>query len=205
MDAIANNTTPFATPDLDMVPYVPTSKRCSVCDHNLPLDRFPSDKSRPDGVSSKCSKCLSRVKGLARNSRYKTIQEQAARAITERMAARKIDAPHVSELCEGMVNLFGGLEQFCVFWHSQIQAAAAAKPGGKAVLDACVAMKNLVQASTEHRPSAPDQATMTEAELQTEMFAIAAQLMNELEEAGDALDGDHERFLDPPGVDDEPQ
>lgn len=199
------NTSPFPTPELmNMVPFGRTSKHCSVCDHDLPMDSFPKDKARPDGISEKCTKCLKNVRGLARNNRYRTIQEQAAKAIMDRMASRKIDAPHVSELCEGMIGLFGGLDQFCVFWHGQIQAAAAQKPGGKVVLDACVAMKNLVQASTEHRPSAPDQATMTQADLDTEIAAIMSQILNELEVASDVLEEGRESFLDPPGVHDEP-
>jgi hypothetical protein len=90
----------------------------------------------------------------------------------DRLAKKKLDAAHISELCEEIVGEFGGLHQFARFFVAQTMAAAARNPGGKVALDACAKVISIIVASTEHRKSAPDVENLTDEDIEKEVRSI---------------------------------
>lgn len=88
---------------------------------------------------------------------------------TPKPRRKRIEAPHISELCEVMIAKFGGVETFCKDWHEQIQEAIDKAPGSQKVLDAYGRIANLVEASTKMRLTAPDVFDMSDEELEEEI------------------------------------
>jgi len=87
---------------------------------------------------------------------------------------RKLNAPHISEACEEVIEQFNGLERFAEFYYTQLMIAAATNPGSKTVLDGCSAVLKFIAASTMMRGSAPDAEGMSDEELEREASALAA-------------------------------
>lgn len=134
----------------------PMSLHCCVCKL-----RKDGEQLNSEGL---CASCVATA-GLRAN---RVALAKDTDTFVQMLKSPRIDAPHVSQLCEQMNKRFGGVEEFTVFWKNQIDCAASEKPGGKTVLDACYAFVKLVSLSTEHRKSAPDVADMNDQDLERE-------------------------------------
>lgn len=129
---------------------------CTVCKL-----RKDGEKLSPGGL---CASCVATI-GL-RAEKTKLAQETGR--FVKMLRAPRIDAPHISQVCEQMARRFHGVENFTVFWKNQIDVAAMDHPGGKLVLDSCYAFVKLVSLSTEHRQTAPDVCDMSDEDLERE-------------------------------------
>lgn len=90
---------------------------------------------------------------------------------------RTIKAPHISELCEEMIEQFGSLKDMAKAWKQQIDAACANRPGGKTALDAFGALSHLVRESTVLRGSAPDVENLSEEDIEREMTELVGRML----------------------------
>ena len=143
--------------------------RCKLCKTEL--------KSEKEYKTITCVGCMKEATTIAA---YKERVNGTSSLLAEfARTTKKIDAPHVSELCEGMVQKFGGLNQLCNEWYQQIQYACQNNPGGKLALDGFSAMAKLIAASTEHRQSAPDIENLSEEDIDRELKALAEQMLRE--------------------------
>ena len=174
---------PFPVPELSYE----TERRCEDCRVVRPVANFRGD-------ARTCDMCVAdepRKQKLAR-------QHQSAKFASQRLVASvrgsKINAPHISELCEAIVEQFDGLHNFAKIWKQQIDIAIANSPGSKTVLDSFYGITKLIAVSTEHRGSAPDVADLTDEELAIELEAIGRRLIRsnvlsiESEDADEPLD-----------------
>ena len=106
---------------------------------------------------------------------------------------KRIEAPHISEICEGMLGLFGGVEGFCKKYHGQITEAIARQPGSRQVLESFARITSLVEASTRMRMTAPDVFDMSDEELEREIQYQVVKVINQKET--DLLE--HEELSEP--------
>ena len=140
----------------------PAPPGCIVCHVAL--------QSKEDFTTLRCPACRKEQRELYRAQR--TLAAKMVSFTTEIVQKPKIDAPHISELCEEMMHCFGGLQNFARLYHGQIMEAATRSPGGKLVLDALKAMTKLIETSTEHRKSAPDMENLSDEDIARELRTI---------------------------------
>lgn len=156
---------PSPFPDPVIGPVI-TERYCNTCEVMKPIQKFPKG-------GDYCSDCSTTFPARFRNKIR--VREELAHKMVAGLRGNEIKAPHISELCDVMVEEFGGLRKFGGFWKEQIECAANEKPGGKAVLDACKAIANLIEVSTQHRGSAPDMADLTDRDILAAMAQLAAE------------------------------
>jgi len=104
------------------------------------------------------------------------IEEGVNKAVekTTKELVRKINAAHISELNEDLMELFGGHKEFARFYFNEMMKAAAAERqgGNKRALDACATVIRLVTESTKHRQSAPDVEELDDHQIEVEVRKI---------------------------------
>lgn len=113
-----------------------------------------------------CRKMRTREKARRRVAREKQIQFRDA---IQRLRGQSIKAPHVSEVWAELVTTWGGLTKFVQEYKAQIDVAIANNPGSKVVLDAFKSIGGLSVHSSALRQSAPDMASMTDAEIEDQI------------------------------------
>lgn len=163
-------------------------KVCRGCAEAFPLNEFlHAEKRDGTGYSYNCKKCQKRE-----NAR------KAIAAITKKsiadfnktmsgIAAKTINAPHISEYLELLMLKFGSPANFAQFHYDQLMFAAKDEPGSKRVLDGTKAIINIIESSTIHRQSAPDVASLSDEALRLEKAALLVQMIAE-DESGEAVD-----------------
>jgi hypothetical protein len=147
---------------------------CPVCTKRKAITDFAVIRF---GVPLECKECVRETKIAAARERLKQIAQRTGMADFTKLAQPKIETPHISQLCESLINQWGGLQSFTNFVYSQTMAAAAKNPGSKAVLDSCKTVINLVNMSTEHRKSAPDVSELSDAEIERQRMLMLMELI----------------------------
>jgi len=158
--------TPFPEPIVG-VPFV--ERWCEMCKKMKSV----ADFEKPVDPHSECDECKATY-----NSSWKRklrIKQDLAQKMVNSLRGNEIKAPHISELCDVMIEKLGGLGEFATFYAEQIQFAAEDKPGGKAVLDACRSVTALIELSTKHRGSAPDMADLTDRDIAVALGKLMAE------------------------------
>ena len=163
-----------ATSQNSLAAYDPSMQVCPSCSMRKSLDDFAVVRF---GIGTQCKECHKEEKLASKIERLQAIATKTAIADLANIARQKIDSPHISQMCESLVKQFGGVEAFSNFYYCQIQAAAADKPGSKAVLDACKSVVGLINQSTEHRKTAPDVVDLSDAELEREKAKMIIELL----------------------------
>src|SRR5574340_989581 len=110
---VQTQTKPFPFPDVEAPPRVRHCLRCKIV-------RIPDDDPR-----AYCPEC---IKAMGVEGKQLAVQKKQGSALdgfVQKVAAEKIDAPHISELCEKVIKQFGGLEAFARFYYAQISEVAA--------------------------------------------------------------------------------
>jgi len=153
--------------------------RCCDCDVALAAQQMRYRVVR--GVAQyRCPACDGKLAKAEERERQAEVQramvQEGAGGLFRLLSQGKINAVHISELNERLIELLGGLDGFARFYVNQIVAAAATRPGGKNVLDACKQICNVVLASTQHRRSAPDVENLTTEDLERELLEKVAVL-----------------------------
>ena len=70
---------PSAATVEESAPPEPATKRCRACGEVKPLDAFPADKARPDGVRNECRECRNRRRRRERERQAKDEQPSEPR------------------------------------------------------------------------------------------------------------------------------
>lgn len=148
---------------------------CIRCYNSKPQPEFVD--CYPGQRFALCIAC--REKEIAKAKDNKGIVQNVIKAAIStgqsKTGQSKIESPHVSELAEGIIKQFGGLEQFCREWHYQISVAMKDKPGTKTVLDSFKVISMVINQSTAHRQSAPDMEELSDAELAATVMTLMEQ------------------------------
>lgn len=117
-------------------------------------------------------------KQITANMRAKEEREADEKAVDQakRHLVKTINAVHISEIDEDMMELYGGHKQFARFWYGEImeEAARAASTNGsrRTVLDACNKIVNLIAESSRQRQTAPDVDDLNDRQIEIEVRQI---------------------------------
>jgi hypothetical protein len=174
-----------------------TDQVCRKC-----AGSFPKTDFRIGNVGSYSCYCKKCQKLIRAENAVKELAKRKAHELREgtKEITKTISAPHISELAEAMVKKFGGLEQFVDEWYQDIRKSEA---GSKTRLDSYNQIKNMIEASTIHRMSAPDVLSLTDKQLELERTMLIMEMIAEnpdsehtetimklLENGGDVIDVD---------------
>jgi hypothetical protein len=150
---------------------LPAKKICQACGIAKEYPEFVFHAHKHHKVCKQCE--AANVMEIQRQAEAQvTERENSLKMFVAKLRGDRIDAPHISEVCEQMFKRFGGVEAFSIEFHRQIQKAVEAKPGSKTVLDAYYAVVKLALLSTENRLSAPDVADLDNEDIEKELKAL---------------------------------
>ena len=142
---------------------------CRVC-----LEAVPASEVEPS--SDVCFKCI-RLASTRQN--VQKARERARDAFKEMIRAAKvdaIDAPHITQVCAGVIRELGGLDRFCVDLVEDYRDARERAPGSAVVMRFGEGIIKLVRDSSAMRDTAPDAISLSEDELAAEMIALVDQV-----------------------------
>ena len=149
---------------------VELDRQCPQCRKIRLASEF---QDAPDGVVfNTCRTCRQPV-----DDDKTALARQYAKQLAAGARGGHIESPHIAEVNAEMMRLLGGVTGFCKSWFDQLQMAIVDKPGSKMVLDQFKEIVKLNKSATELRSSAPDVATLTDAELGEEMLALAMKVL----------------------------
>ena len=170
---------------------------CIGCAKPKKIAEFRNGKG---GWSRWCPECREEKGELKAAEKHDAQMQQAVKEKIAALTDRKLDAPHITEVCEEMFKRFGGLEGFCTEWKNQIDICISGERAGtKTALDAFKQIMVLVIKSTEMRGSAPDMADLSDEDL----FRVLAQSGRKLKLFGDDDFDPDEMFRGSGDVDDD--
>ncbi|MFA7177011.1 MAG: hypothetical protein WC114_07180 [Smithellaceae bacterium] len=154
----------------------PDERLCARCNRLVSIEDFTGD-------SLNCNSCNQLLTQEDANKRYEDMRQlmctRAVRGMVAERTGKKIDAPHISEYVATLVKKLGGLEAMADLHVEQLKAAIEDTPGSARVLDHFKAIVNMINASTEHRQSAPDVEGLTEDEIIAEFKVLSMEAMTE--------------------------
>lgn len=87
-------------------------------------------------IDHRCSECIKLNAMSARRYERRLRAEKALASMLEHLNAQWIELPHINNVIAGVINYFGGVEEYVKMWCEQIELAKKDKPGSKYVLDA---------------------------------------------------------------------
>jgi hypothetical protein len=155
---------------------------CVECRLPHGLEEFSTKKGRDDHICRACRQRLAAAKISAHLARKRGLNELTL----NNKKLKEINAPHISEYADVMFEEMGGLRQVVKRHIAQIDAAEAAEPGSKRVLEAYKSLVALIEKSTVHRQTAPDVISMSDAEIELEKCQLLLQAVAE-DRSGDML------------------
>ena len=123
----------------------------------------------------------------------------ANRQIVASSRGDSLDAPRTSQICAKMVELFGGMDEYCKLWSDQIMEVVLSRPGSQLALSQLQSIAKLVKDSTSSVDSASEVTSLTDDELDTAVSnavdGAVSRLISEhnlLESVPDSLDAEAE-------------
>lgn len=141
--------------------YATEDRICPSCGETKPSSAFKGPES------NRCKHCVNRSNGrtVQIRSLKKAIAQIANRQIIAAARGDRIDAPRISQVCAKMVELFGGIDKFCVQWHEQIMEVIESKPGSQLALSQLQSIAKLIKDSTSSMDAASEVTSLTDDEL----------------------------------------
>jgi len=138
---------------------------CPVCQEVV-------SEAAVDGEVQACGQCITKA---TMKREHAESREKARKVFREMIAGSRPDAilaPHISEVCAGVVRELGGLERFCEELVEDYRDARERSPGSATVILFGETILRLVRDSSTLRESAPDAVNLTEEELAGEVLAL---------------------------------
>lgn len=143
---------------------------CVTCNQLRPATEFQDTVGGPKHES--CRKCRTSDDDRAKSLQVKDLAKQ----VVAEARGTHIKSPHITEVNAGMFERFGGVEGFCDRWKEHIDIMLATRAGSKVALDQFTDLMRLAKFATEHRSTAPDVATISDAELLEEMTSLVGKI-----------------------------
>lgn len=141
-------------------------RTCDECRRELPISAFAKAAGGiPLNICAVCAGGFN-YDQLQKKSKQ---QQQLLQQFVTQMRGEAINSPHISQLCESMYAVFGGMEGFVLKFKEQFDEAVARKPGSQGVINMLAVIVKLTAASTQYRGTAPDIAGMTDDQIIAEM------------------------------------
>lgn len=105
------------------------TKSCARCAEELPIEAFDRDASKPDGYKSHCKKCRAAALESRRLQQAGQVLQELQNGLIRNLAHSKPggpDLPHIAEVCQSIIHLFGGVDGMA---QQFLANYIAAKPG----------------------------------------------------------------------------
>ena len=141
---------------------------CTACDTLWPIQ----DLTPKTGI---CPNCIERDRIRADVQRSRLEARRVLRELVTQQRGKKIDSPHISEMCAEMIRSLGGLPAFCQGLVEDYLDARERSPGSATLLRFGADVFRLVKESSAQRDTAPDAVNMTDDELAAEMLGLMEQ------------------------------
>ena len=127
---------------------------CIDCGRTFPMQQMTL-RTGMDGRSGfSCLACTEDARRQVEASYAKEMAEQGQRKGQANKAMdilHKLNTPHVCEVCEAIVEQFGGMKAYARFVVTQIAVAAANEPGSARVFRAVDSVNHLIVKATQER------------------------------------------------------
>jgi len=146
----------------------PNTKTCYACGLQWPIEQFRRRSRGSDARVGRCRGCdASYMRGYRRRRRAVMLGQFAVQLRQQR-------SPHRARaLASATTFRFGGVEGLARTWKDQFDAAAAAGPGSKFVLDSLRAIIRLIEVCSRQEP---DYSEWSDEDLETELRALLASI-----------------------------
>lgn len=138
----------------------------------MPLDEFIDD-------SPICNDCLAMDRVYRQRKRVHAKAKETLSKILHQARPDAIKAPHITEVCAGVIEELGGMEVFCKSLADDYRQARQTKPGSSTVVKFGENILRLVKDSSVLRDSAPDARDMTDEQLAGELLNLFAKVASE--------------------------
>lgn len=148
----------------------PKPKFCTVCKKPL--------RTRNHGLCRSCR--LHRQLKKAEKTRAEKEEERRQKALAARTSQMLLQAgdkyADVVAVCDEMMELHGGIKNFCEEWKNQLDIAICNSPGSKIVLSYYRDLVHLHMKAAEHRPANTDIDTMDLEDVSAEVAKMADEM-----------------------------
>ncbi len=119
-----------------------------------------------------CNKC-NKIGSAERRSKAKTKRLQSALSeFTAMLRGTQVEAPHVAEYTQKLIEKFGSLDRIVEMHHTVITSLVRDNPGSKTAIDAVNGLVRLMELSTKYRDSAPDVDDLQDNEIEEELSRL---------------------------------
>lgn len=171
------------TTHLTVVSEAGPHRQCRECKSFRPVDTFELRAGEagyfgPEFASVVCFTCRQRVARYLTEERQSTASEERRQQLVKQVVQKLrgdglVNAPHITELSHEVFGAIGGVKRFAQDF-KRLYETTMQGLNLRAKMDMSKVLVKLSEASTEHRPSAPDLHDVSDEEL-------AAVLKRELE------------------------
>lgn len=147
------------------------TKHCVVCESELPLNAmyFDRDNKSPDGFRKECKSCRSESRREERHeavlSKVKQLDRAAEKLILGTLDQEGSRIPHIAELCECVMDVFGGPRGYAQFLLGEFLSH---KPGSQGRTKILSNIQYMVQKTTESGAAKKPLELLSEEDLERE-------------------------------------
>jgi len=149
----------------------PNTKTCYACGLQWPIEQFRRRSRGSDARVGRCRGCDAGYMRQYRAERRAKMLGQFAVQLGQQRPPHRARA-----LASAMTLRFGGVEAFARAWKQQLDAAAAAGPGSKFILDSLRAITRLIEVCSRQEP---DYSQWSDEDLETELRALLASIADD--------------------------
>jgi len=147
-------------------------RACRSCSRPLDLDHFIDD-------SPICNECLAMDRIYKERKKVHKKAKTTLTKILQQARPDSIKAPHITEVCAGVIEEIGGMDAFCKSLADDYRQARETKPGSSTVVKFGENIIRLVKDSSVLRDSAPDARDMSDDQLAGELLNLFANVAKE--------------------------
>ena len=142
-------------------------KVCSKCGMQKSRNSFGKGPNK-----TWCNKC-NKIGSAERRSKAKKKRLQSALSeFTAMLRGTQVEAPHVAEYTQKLIEKFGSLDEIVSMHHRVINSLVRDNPGSKTAIDAVNGLVRLMELSTNYRDSAPDVDDLEYKEIEEELSRL---------------------------------
>jgi len=145
--------------------HIPSVQRhghrlCTVCRSVRMIAEMAPDERFADGYSSICVSCEeNKQEHLRHVQEKKLVSHLKSRVLAAGQVAK------VTELCNTLLDTYGGLKGFCELWRAEVDEARKFKPGSATVLQQFTAIAKIILAANAAAPPRRNEQQMSDDEL----------------------------------------
>ena len=119
-----------------------------------------------------CNKCNKIGSAEKRSNAKKKRLKSALSEFTAILRGTQVEAPHVAEYTQKLIEKFGSLDKIVDMHHTVVTSLVRENPGSKTAIDAVNGLVKLMELSTKYRDSAPDVDDLDDNEIEEELSKL---------------------------------